>query len=1023
MDIKYKNEYEFLDLSGLDDSTKVEINVALHSGTATEVLQLPWDTGELEYCEPEVLQSDPEVAANWQSDEPEQTQVTYTGEIGDVSAATIYQTMRAAHLYQQPHPPRQMMTTVCSGMYLTPPYEIGPEVSIHPYVPDMGYPQSMYIQGAEIPEVTNTRDNRRRHHRGRGNKRDTNNRYIEPSAEMAPSYIPTQGQYHRIPRNMCFQPIYYQTEHQNHPRQRSFHPPPAMYPPPISHPVYQPEVCQHPGSGTHNQYTRHTTPIAVPPRQRPEHPKNSVKRASEPPLKASTTAYGPPPLSIQRKPEVSNSPQPNIDCVVTTVILNNSKIEHSVNNETNECSASTKYSSNNNNNNINLNNSNSSVSSSNSNSTSSNSINNNNNNNNTNNQVPRPMNLTIEHNIVATVNKSNELSEKMDVPYVNINSSIQVKQKTENNVELRKETVTHLQTISPEIEPKVMPKTESKVIPKDKEEVKEKETVQPSIPETVEAVQEPDIAAPQSPVPPTPRAALESAVSWASVVLKKTSTETVSPGITNGKPTARINPLPVDSVTDSETLQKFPFSPSEAPGNRRHYAKKANHNTEAAGIDAAASSNRLQTKEESNSSNKFDDLDAYKIGEFLLNYQMEKQTVSLLPRGLINRSNYCYINSILQALLACPPFYNLLVALPYSKSAARNNASNNLTTNLIRFVHEFSPLSAGARLPRKDRAQKRSDEALVPIQSGIAFEPTYVYTMLKNTLCANVFSVEGRQEDAEEFLSCLLNGISDEMLEMMKLGNSENPPPATTIENESAQPIHGDQEEWKIMGPKNKGSITRCTEFGRTPLSDIFRGQLRYRVSRAGDQSTDNVQPFFTLQLDIEKAESVKGALEILVGKDQLEGMTCSKTKREIEAWKQVQLEELPVILILHLKWFDYKLDGCSKILKSVEFPIDLKIDAKILSANALKKLSLKQKQYKLFAVTYHDGKEATKGHYVTDAFHVGYGCWVRYDDSSLKGVPEHNVLNPQPPRVPYLLYYRRCDTIGNNQLNNDRIR
>lgn len=55
--------------------------------------------------------------------------------------------------------------------------------------------------------------------------------------------------------------------------------------------------------------------------------------------------------------------------------------------------------------------------------------------------------------------------------------------------------------------------------------------------------------------------------------------------------------------------------------------------------------------------------------------------------------------------------------------------------------------------------------------------------------------------------------------------------------------------------------------------------------------------------------------------------MTCSKTKQQIEAWKQVTLEELPVILILHLKWFDYKMDGCSKIFKRVGFPIDLKLD------------------------------------------------------------------------------------------------
>ncbi|KAK0182381.1 hypothetical protein PV327_000527 [Microctonus hyperodae] len=241
-----------------------------------------------------------------------------------------------------------------------------------------------------------------------------------------------------------------------------------------------------------------------------------------------------------------------------------------------------------------------------------------------------------------------------------------------------------------------------------------------------------------------------------------------------------------------------------------------------------------------------------------------------------------------------------------------------------------------------------------------------------------------------------------------------------SVQNVSYDPAVYRIGEWKVMGPRNKGSITRCTEFGKTPLSDIFRGQLRSRILRQGEESTDNVQPFFTLQLDIEKIDSVTSALETLVAKDQVEGMMCSKTKQQIKAWKQVTLEELPVILILHLKWFDYKLDGCSKIFKNVTYGIDLKLDSKFLSVNIGKKLTAKQKQYKLFAVTYHDGKEATKGHYVTDAFHVGYGAWVRYDDSSVKGIAENEVLNPTIPRVPYLLYYRRCDTIGNNQPNNN---
>lgn len=54
------------------------------------------------------------------------------------------------------------------------------------------------------------------------------------------------------------------------------------------------------------------------------------------------------------------------------------------------------------------------------------------------------------------------------------------------------------------------------------------------------------------------------------------------------------------------------------------------------------------------------------------------------------------------------------------------------------------------------------------------------------------------------------------------------------------------------MGPKNKGSVTRRTDFGHTPISDIFGGFLKSRIHRTGDLSTENIQPFFTLQLNIE---------------------------------------------------------------------------------------------------------------------------------------------------------------------------
>lgn len=42
-------------------------------------------------------------------------------------------------------------------------------------------------------------------------------------------------------------------------------------------------------------------------------------------------------------------------------------------------------------------------------------------------------------------------------------------------------------------------------------------------------------------------------------------------------------------------------------------------------------------------------------------------------------------------------------------------------------------------------------------------------------------------------------------------------------------------------------------------------------------------------------------------------------------------------------------------------------------------KYTSKQRLYKLFAVVYHEGVEAVKGHYVTDTYH-GQSGWIRYD-------------------------------------------
>ncbi|KAK4872657.1 hypothetical protein RN001_014686 [Aquatica leii] len=404
-----------------------------------------------------------------------------------------------------------------------------------------------------------------------------------------------------------------------------------------------------------------------------------------------------------------------------------------------------------------------------------------------------------------------------------------------------------------------------------------------------------------------------------------------------------------------------------------------------------------------------DDPNLFRMGEYLSVFNVDNRIISLQPRGLINRSNYCYINSILQAMLACPPVYNLLCGLGENTTASTEKKRITPTIDsMTKFVKEFHHLPAGMRVGRRlDKNQKK--EHNISINCDTPFEPYWFHKLLSG-MRSDTFVVEGRQEDAEEFLCCLLNGLNDEMLELMKLVGDD----AFKTVGDDLHLSPDEDKEWQVMGPKNKGAITRRTEFRRTPISDIFGGSLRSRLHRTGDQSTDNIQPFFTLQLNIEKSSTVREALEILVCKNQLEGVTSSKTNEEVEAWQQVTVEELPLVLVLHLKCFDYKLDGCSKIMKALEFPIDLKIDAKLLSSKT--NYAAKEKQYKLFAVVYHEGKEATKGHYITDAYHVGYASWLRYDDASVKAIPEEHVLNPLGTRVPYLLFYRRSDSLSKSK-------
>ncbi|XP_072836923.2 ubiquitin carboxyl-terminal hydrolase 10 isoform X2 [Pogona vitticeps] len=407
---------------------------------------------------------------------------------------------------------------------------------------------------------------------------------------------------------------------------------------------------------------------------------------------------------------------------------------------------------------------------------------------------------------------------------------------------------------------------------------------------------------------------------------------------------------------------------------------------------------------------------AIKIAELLENVKLIHKPVSLQPRGLINKGNWCYINATLQALVACPPMYHLMKSIPMYSKSQRPCTSTPMIDSFVRLMNEFTNMP----VPPKAK-QALGDKIARDIRPGAAFEPTYIYRLL--TVIKSSLSEKGRQEDAEEYLGFILNGLHEEMLVLKKLLSPQTEKaavsngPETQLVNEQEEQEEqgeGSDDEWEQVGPRNKSSVTRQADFVQTPITDIFGGHIRSVVYQQSSKESATLQPFFTLQLDIQsdKIRTVQDALESLVARESVQGYT-TKTKQEVEISRRVTLEELPPVLVLHLKRFVYeKTGGCQKLIKNIEYPVDLEISKELLSPGVKSKIFKGQRTYRLFAVVYHHGNSATGGHYTTDVFQIGLNGWLRIDDQAVKVITQYQVVKPSAERTAYLLYYRRVDLL-----------
>ncbi|KAI9815757.1 MAG: Ubiquitin carboxyl-terminal hydrolase 10 [Pycnora praestabilis] len=390
------------------------------------------------------------------------------------------------------------------------------------------------------------------------------------------------------------------------------------------------------------------------------------------------------------------------------------------------------------------------------------------------------------------------------------------------------------------------------------------------------------------------------------------------------------------------------------------------------------------------------------LTSFAVDHNDAEAKISFLePRGLVNTGNMCYMNSVLQMLVFCVPFYEFLDQV--GKRAAHSFKSDTpLIDAMIMFMREYLVIDAAVSV---DRLRMRLKDSELE-QYGEAFIPEFVYEVIRKLPRFSTMR-RGHQQDAEEFLGFLLEGLHDECGQVMRnttlsaASGTSTPTNGLTLPNgepaETPSPIV--DGGWLEVGPKQKAAVTRSsgTIATESPITKIFGGKLRSELRVPGLKNSVTLEPYQPLQLDIglPHVQNITDALKGLTRSENLTGDFNSPRGPGVTATKQVFIETLPPVLILHLKRFQYdNTGGTQKIWKKVGYPLELEIPKEVFPPH--KRGSLLAHgglpTYRLIGVVYHHGKNASGGHYSVDVRRQEGREWIRIDDTVIRRVRSEDV-------------------------------